>query len=220
MQWIREKLYQWLFVRFRRKRMRQFFEAFHPLPRTRVLDIGGVAQTWMYEATNASSFPVTLLNILDYGESNNERFTHILGDATAIPFVDNAFDIVFSNSVIEHVTTWEKQQAFAQEVRRAGRGLWIQTPARSFPIEAHLWAPWMQYLPRKLQYRIAPWTPRGILQPDVVRQIVAEVRLLTRKEMQTLFPDCVILQEKVLGLTKSYIAVRGYNSAPHATTQQ
>jgi hypothetical protein len=55
------------------------------------------------------------------------------------------------------------------------------------------------------------WTPRGILQPEVVHQIVDEVRLLTYSEMKQLFPDCVILKERVLGLTKSYIAVRTPN---------
>jgi hypothetical protein len=35
-----------------------------------------------------------------------------------------------------------------------------------------------------------------------------EVRLLSYREMQILFPDCRILRERVLFLTKSYIAVR------------
>jgi hypothetical protein len=88
------------------------------------------------------------------------------------------------------------------------RKLWIQTPARAFPIEAHLLAPYIQYLPKSLQHRLARWTPRGLLQPDVVHEIVDEVRLLTYREVKELFPDCLILKEKLLGLTKSYIAIR------------
>jgi hypothetical protein len=188
--------------------MRRFFHAFPVMPQTRVLDVGGTSQTWTHEAQSATPFPVTLFNILDYGIDADRRFTQVIGDATQMPFADNAFDIVFSNSVIEHVKTWEKQRAFAEEVCRVGSRLWIQTPARSFPIEAHLWMPWIQYLPKTLQHRLAPWTPRGILQSSVVHAIVEEVRLLTYCEMKELFPDCVILRERVLGLTKSYIAVR------------
>lgn len=228
MPWITRKLYDWVFVHFRRRRMQQFFNTLSPTPQTRVLDVGGTANTWTNESVtsesvasesttststasksaNSTSFPVTLLNILDYGKQSNPRFTPIVGDATAMPFPNRSFDIVFSNSVIEHVETWEKQQAFAHEVRRVGDYIWIQTPARSFPIEAHLWALWIQYLPKKLQHRIVQWTPRGLVQPHIVHQIVEEVRLLTHREMKELFPDCVILEEKLLGLTKSYIAVR------------
>ena len=145
------------------------------------------------------------------GPPESERFTSVKGDATKLPFAEHSFDIVFSNSVIEHVGTWKEQQAFALEVRRVGQKLWIQTPARSFPIETHLVAPFVQYLPKAIQHRIARWTPRGSLQPEVVHQIVDEVRLLTHSEMKQLFPDCVILKERLLGLTKSYIAIRATN---------
>jgi SAM-dependent methyltransferase len=151
---------------------------------------------------------VTLVNNLQYEDFAGERFQQIEADATELPFPDNTFDIAFSNSVIEHLGTWENQQAFAREARRVARKLWIQTPARSFPIEAHLLAPYIQYLPKKLQHRLARWTPRGLLNPGVVHGIVDEVRLLTFKEISKLFPDCRILRERLLGVTKSYIAVR------------
>src|SRR5271170_3801293 len=200
-----------VFIRFRRRRMDSFFATLAPSPETRVLDIGGTAQTWMSESNGHGQFPVTLLNIRKYDEVDPDRFTSVEADATNLPFADNAFDIAFSNSVIEHVGTWEKQQLFAREVSRVARNLWVQTPARSFPIEAHLLAPYIQYLPKKLQHRIVRWTPRGLLQPDVVHEIVDEVRLLTYREVKQLFPDCLILKERVLGLTKSYIAIRGFN---------
>jgi predicted SAM-dependent methyltransferase len=203
------KIHAFLFIRFRKRRMKRFFSLFMPTLKTNVLDVGGTSETWTSESESHAEFPVTLLNILDYGLPDNERFTSVCGDATQMSFKDQSFDIVFSNSVIEHVGTWEDQQAFAREVRRVAHSLWIQTPARHFPIEAHLLAPFIQYLSKPLQHRIARWTPRGILQPEVVHQIVDEVRLLTYSEMRRLFPDCLILRERVLGLTKSYIAVRG-----------
>lgn len=197
-----------VFIHFRRRRMNRFFALMSPLAEARVLDIGGTPQTWSGESPAHSQFPVTLINIRSNGQLDDDRFTTVEGDATKLPFMDNSFDIAFSNSVIEHVGSWKKQQAFAREASRVARGLWIQTPARSFPIEAHLLAPYIQYLPRRVQHRIARWTLRGILQPDVVHEIVDEVRLLTYREVQQLFPDCIILRERMLGFTKSYIAVR------------
>ena len=173
-----------------------------------MLDVGGTVQTWTVELQDSAKFPVTLANIRDYGPVDDGRLTPVVCDATNLPFADHAFDIAFSNSVIEHVGTWESQQVFASEVRRVAANIWVQTPARSFPIEAHLLAPYIQYLPKTLQHRIVRWTPRGLLQPHVVHEIVDEVRLLTLREMKLLFPDCCILKERVLGLTKSYIAVR------------
>ena len=197
-----------VFIHFRRRRMKQFFAFLCPAQETRVLDIGGTPQTWISESGEGGQFPVTLINIHDNGRMESDRFTSMMGDATQLPFTDAAFDIAFSNSVIEHVGTWEKQQAFALEARRVARRLWIQTPARSFPIEAHLLAPYIQYLPKSVQHRIVRWTPRGLLTPDVVHEIVDEVRLLTYKEVKQLFPDCRIVKERLFGLTKSYIAVR------------
>ena len=193
---------------FRRRRMKRFFAIMNPAPQAKLLDIGGTGQTWLNESEDAAQFPVTLVNIRRDGRVHGGRFTAVEGDGRALPFADNTFDIAFSNSVIEHVGTWDEQQAFAKEARRVARRLWVQTPARSFPIEAHLLAPYIQYLPKSLQHRLAPWTPRGWMTPDVVHEIVDEVRLLTYREVQQLFPECRILRERFLGLTKSYIAVR------------
>jgi len=188
--------------------MRRFYELVDPQPTASVLDIGGTSQTWISESTDEGEFPVTLVNIRKYDPVAGARFTMTRGDATQLPFEDQAFDVAFSNSVIEHVGSWEKQQSFALEARRVAHKLWIQTPARSFPIEAHPLAPYIQYLPRSVQHSIAWLTPRGLMTPDVVHEIIDEVRLLTYEEVRQLFPDCRILRERFLGLTKSYIAVR------------
>ena len=199
-----------VFVIFRRRRMEWFYATFRPTEQTRLLDIGGAPNTWLAESNPDLRFPVTLVNLRfpDPKVQSDSRFTPVNGDATDLPFADASFDIAFSNSVIEHLGTWEKQQAFAREARRVAPKLWIQTPARSFPIEAHLLAPYIQYLPKSLQHRIVRWTPRGLLNPGVVLGIVDEVRLLTHREFANLFPDCRILRERFFGLTKSYIAVR------------
>lgn len=203
------------FVIFRRRRMRRFYATVRPTSQTRLLDIGGDPHTWIFESRSCEPVPVTLVNLHfpNPAAFSESRFTAIEGDATNLPFGDRSFDIAYSNSVIEHLTTRERQEAFAREARRVARNLWIQTPARHFPIEPHLLTPFFQYLPKRLQRRLARhFTLWGLLSKPSATEIdgmISELRLLTLKEMKRLFPDCLILKERVLGLTKSYIAVRG-----------
>ena len=75
-------------------------------------------QAWDSESETHAPFSVTLINNLQYEDFAGDRFQAIEADATELPFADNAFDIAFSNSVIEHLGTWEKQQVFAREARR------------------------------------------------------------------------------------------------------
>lgn len=205
--------------RFRRRRLRWFRERLAVQPEETLLDVGGYP--WCWDETVPAG-RITLLNLaFPAGLAEAEpRFTFATGDACALPFGDGAFAVVFSNSVIEHVGTWERQQAFAAEARRVGRKLWVQTPARAFFIEPHLLAPFVHWLPGRWQRRlIRNFTGWGWLTRPTAAQVdafLAEVRLLTRAEMQVLFPDCEILEEKFLGLTKSYIAVRRADAATEA----
>lgn len=197
-----------VFAPFRRRRMKRFFELFAPSPNTRLIDIGGTCQTWNSESEKHPAFPVVLLNNLRYDNIVGDRFQAVISEATNLPFPDGEFDIAFSNSVIEHMGTWENQRAFAAEARRVAKKIWIQTPAKSFPIECHLLALYIQYLPKRIQHQVVRFTPRGLLTPMATHEIVDEVRLLTYREMAELFPDCRVLRERVCGITKSYIAVR------------
>jgi SAM-dependent methyltransferase len=197
---------------FRRKRMRRFLTILAPQPDATILDVGGGFGTWVDAGVRSS---ITLLNVYHIPEEHSPpglRIRTIVGDGCALQFGDCSFDIVFSNSVIEHVGTFERQRAFARECRRTGRRLWIQTPARSFPIEPHLIAPLVHFLPRSLQRRLIRYvTAWGLLMkptPAEVDAFLQEVRLLSYREMVELFPDCEILREKVFGLTKSYVAIR------------
>ncbi len=202
------------FATFRRRRMKHFYATFRPTPQTRLLDIGGHPQTWTFEARSCEPVPVTLVNLRfpNPAAFSDSRFTAVHGDATDLPFESQSFDIAYSNSVIEHLTTWERQQAFASEARRVAKSLWIQTPARHFPIEPHLLTPFFQYLPRRLQVRVARhFTLWGLLSKPSATQVnefISQIRLLTLQEMKHLFPDCLILKERVFSITKSYIAIR------------
>ena len=133
--------------------------------------------------------------------------------ATDLPYSDQSFDIAFSNSLIEHLFIYEKQVKCAQEIRRVGKRLWVQTPAHGFFIEPHLLTPFTHYLPKRWQKRLLKnFTVCGIItrpSPQAIETFLREVRLLNFREMQELFPDCEIRKEKIPFLTKSYIAIRG-----------
>jgi SAM-dependent methyltransferase len=178
-------------------------------------DIGGYPWFWT-ESETAMSFRITVLNTKfppaaqDYRKAGIEL---VLGDATALDYADGAFDIVFSNSVVEHVGGFEKQVTFAKEVRRMGRGYWILTPAREFPIGPHLLAPFIHWLPRRMH---SPWLVRhctgwGVMQrpsKNEIQTILSEVRLLSGSEVRRLFPDATVFTERFFGLPKSYVAYR------------
>lgn len=167
----------------------------------------------MDDGTTGLDLDVTLMNLHANGESRARR-TQILGDARDIPFADETFDVVFSNSVIEHVGTRDDQRRAAREMQRVGRRWFVQTPNRHFPIEPHFLFPFFQYLPIEVRASLLTrarlgWMPR---QPDraAARRTVEGVRLLDRAELESMFPSSRILEERFAGLVKSYVAVGGW----------
>ena len=118
---------------FRRRRMRFFYRRFEIEPGTAVLDIGGREFNWSVMPFTPR---VTILNVSIQGQ-RSDQFEWIIGDARKLPFPDNSFDVVYSNSVIEHLGSLEDQRRFAAECRRVGRSISCKRPiktSRSNPI--------------------------------------------------------------------------------------
>lgn len=200
---------------FRGRRMRRFWRSFEPEPATTVLDIGGTPQIW--RLTKMRDVRLTLLNLEEHVPTAGPHtlgftFKYVQGNALGLPFVDREFDITFSNSVIEHVGDYEDQRKFADEARRVGVGVWIQTPARFFPVEPHFVAPFVHYVPAAwrpvLVKYLSLWSYTTRPSDRDIRSALGRVRLVTRREMQELFPDCVILTERFFLLPKAFIAFR------------
>jgi hypothetical protein len=61
----------------------------------------------------------------------------VLCDGRRLPFADNAFDLVFSNAVVEHVGDEDDQALFVSEHARVGRSWALTTPNVRFPVESH-----------------------------------------------------------------------------------
>ncbi len=120
--------------------------------------------------------------------------------AAGLPFVDGEFDLVYCSSVIEHVPP-ARRAAFAAEVRRVGRGWFVQTPAVSFPIEPHALLPFAHWLPAGLRRRYWRLGVAGDWE---------EIALLRRAEMEALFGPA--LPERFGPLVKSWVCVRAPES--------
>lgn len=198
--------------------MRNFLSLFGVTEKTRILDVGGTPSNWLLAEVRPQ---VTLLNTprgQERGEATN--FTWISGDGCQLPFRDKAFEIVFSNSVIEHVGTPAQQQQFAREIQRVGQRFWVQTPNRWFPIEPHLLTPIVHWLPRNWQRAwVTKWTVWDFVEhptPDrrefYIRHYLEDIRLLSESQLAALFPNAKILRERTLNWTKSLIASRSARS--------
>jgi Methyltransferase domain len=193
---------------FRSKRMRHFQTMFCVDTGTRILDVGGDPFNWSLMHAQPC---LTVVNIeLHWGRW--EVATSVVGDGRCLPFRDQAFEVVFSNSVIEHVGGREGQEAFAREIRRVGQAYYVQTPNRWFPVEPHWLTPGIHFLPKTWQVRLLRnFSVWGLIVRPTAAECerqVAEVRLLGRKEMRRLFPDAEIQAERVCGFSKSLIAMK------------
>jgi SAM-dependent methyltransferase len=121
----------------------------------------------------------------------------VRADATVgLPFADREFDLVYCSSVIEHVAP-ARRAAFAAELRRVGRGWFVQTPAFSFPIEPHSLLPAAHWLP--------PTVRRGYWRLGVAGTW-EEISLLKRGELEGLFGPAS--PERLGPLVKSWVCVR------------
>ncbi|KQR88223.1 hypothetical protein ASG07_04275 [Sphingomonas sp. Leaf343] len=179
----------------------------------RILDVGGTVPYWQGLKPLWAKYRLEI-TILNYGAEDGQHgeFRIVGGDARDVAFDDMAFDIVHSNSVIEHVGAWRDIEAMAAEVRRLAPHYYVQTPNYWFPLEPHFRAPFFQYLPKWLRARLLMSFKLGFRERvrnyDDALHDVGSVYLLGRRQMKRLFPDARIESERFYGLAKSLIAIR------------
>ena len=121
----------------------------------------------------------------------------VQADAAAkLPFEDDAFDLAYSNSVIEHIHP-ARRSRFAAELQRVARGWYVQTPAIGFPLDPHSLLPFAHWLPVPLR---RPYWRLG------AGGEWEDIHLLRRSEMALLFGDP--RAERVGPLVKSWVSIR------------
>ncbi len=197
-------------LRSRRTKLRLLLEELRPTAETTVLDVGadevgfgahggqsGCSTHNFLEEMYPWPARITALGLHDGAGFRHHypSIPYVQGDACALPFPDGAFDIVFSNAVIEHVGDRARQELFVREALRVGRRVFLTTPNRWFPLEVHTRLPLVHWLPGPLAHRAydlarVPWAKDN--------------HLLTPQAFRSLFPVPVRLRN--LGLTLVAVA--------------
>jgi hypothetical protein len=202
-----------LATRMRRHRFSLFLELLETIPRpVSLLDVGGTPSYWKHMGFTDAGVAITILNISPQPDPTSRQ---IQGDArTMTQFSDNEFDVVYSNSVIEHVGTRKDQQAAADEIRRVGKRYFVQTPNYWFPVEPHFLVPGFQLLPIRWRALLLERFNLGHIrrQPDfrAAEDTVRSIELLTATQLQSMFPGAVLYRERFFGMTKSLMAAGGW----------
>lgn len=193
-----------------------FAEEIRAGKRVSILDIGGTYRFW-----NSMGFPfadtarITLFNLhtADVVPAGVPNLVSVAGDARNMAGIgDGSFDLVFSNSCIEHVGKEPEWQMMADEVRRVGKHYFLQTPNRYFPIEPHFLFPFFQFFPVRFRaffirrFQLGFW-PQGVDWEDSLK-IADEIHLLGYRDLKRLFPEATIVRERLAGLTKSFMVFR------------
>ena len=210
------KIYSIFMNYFRSRRLKQLKQLIPAINTPiRILDVGGdISYPW--EALNTPA-QVTILNIsLPEASKRDQRYDYVQGDGCSLPYDDKSFDLIFSNSVIEHVGGWDRQIKFSREIMRVGKAFYIQTPNRKFFIEPHLIAPFIHWLPYKIERLLVRWLSiwGWVARPtqQYIDEFLLGTFLLDFKQIQNLFVNSEIYKEKFWGMAKSFIVVHSDGS--------
>jgi SAM-dependent methyltransferase len=145
-------------VRSRERKLRLFLDTFEPGPETTVVDVG-VTDAPFGDGSSDNFFEALYPwpeRITAVGRTELERFGAafprvrvVRSDGRDLPFPDGAFDLGFSNAVVEHVEGGDAgRRRFVSELCRVAGRVFVTTPNRWFPLDPHTLLPFVHWLPR------------------------------------------------------------------------
>jgi hypothetical protein len=201
-----------LSARARSRRWEMFHAHFPNAEEMRVLDLGGTSRSW----EKAPVHPNRLVVVNIEPDQSDAPWIHcVRGDACAPSeeILRTEFDLVFSNSLIEHVGGHYRRQQLAEVVHRTAEHYWVQTPYAYFPLEPHWLFPGFQFLPVRVKAAVSLRWRGGhmTLASKSYEQAVSDalsVELLSITDLRHYFPDAKIVRERFAGLVKSIVALR------------
>jgi hypothetical protein len=195
---------------FRARRWHLLLGRFAHLDAMTVLDLGGTVAGWSVAPVLPAH--LTIVNCEPAAGPVPGGVEVVLGDACSLDrsITERSWDLVFANSVIEHVGGHARRLAFAESVRTLAPHHWVQTPNRWFPLEPHFLVPGLQFLPTRLRAQVIADWPLNKWRPADRRaamEAALELELIGRAELAHYFPTSRIVSERIGPLTKSLVAV-------------
>jgi SAM-dependent methyltransferase len=122
-----------------------------PRQDTTILDIGSSdeegLETNMLEQLYPWPEQITAAGLgqgLEFSKRFASRYVQIVA-GKPLPFSDEAFDVVWSNAVLEHVGGLKERAEFIADICRVARRAFIIVPNRWFPIEHHTAVPLLHW---------------------------------------------------------------------------
>lgn len=181
-----------------------------------ILDVGATDTAWRSSNPLEAAYPWPEL-ITAVGLEPMPTFQRlfpavrfVVADGRRLPFDDKAFDIGYSNAVVEHVGSLADQRQFVSELLRTCRRVFISTPNAHFPIDPHTLLPFVHWLPRGLRHPILRATGNGNWSSE------SALRPISVNELRSMFPreaGVRIVRQRVLWMTTVITAIGGEASA-------
>ena len=180
----------------------------------KILDIGGDIQYWKNIGWQHPACKIHLLNLYEsiVPENETHQFSSSVGNGLSLEYKKGEVDLIFSNSVIEHVGSYANQQIFAGEVRRVSDKYIVQTPSIWFPLEPHSLIPLFQFLPHPIRALLIMtfninYFPKAKTYKESIK-VSHSTLMFTHKRFKQLFPEAEIQVERFFGIPKSYTAIK------------
>ncbi|MEA3226070.1 MAG: methyltransferase domain-containing protein [Planctomycetota bacterium] len=201
------------------RKLELFNRVMRPAENTKLLDVGAEADPksegqlqfidtypWKENMTAGNISVEHISTIKEY----YPEIEAVVADACDLPWPDKHFDVVYSNAVIEHMGSFERQKKMASEITRVGKRWFVTTPNRWYPFEFHMRLPFVTWLP----FNGYLWAGRIVSydheqQKYTVGRRRNDLRLMTARELQKCFPGSRVIKQRVTLMAETLIVVGG-----------
>jgi hypothetical protein len=209
----------------RNKRFRAFVDELRPAEPGRlikVIDLGGTVPFWQaWNITAQDKLHLTLVNdhVAD-AENDVESQTPFIvnrrADVLTLTKDDfRSFDLIFSNSMIEHLSSRHAQGELAGRIGSSGVPYFIQVPNKYAPVDPHIPRPYLPFFgayPKPVQARIITLKSFGgdgrkpASLEEAYESFLNYYNPLGIRDMRELFPGAKVEFERAFGAPMSILA--------------